>query len=539
MRIRKTVMLLIAVAAALLLFTSFALSADRPRLIVFLSIDQMRADHLQRYAAEYTGGFKRLLTEGVVYLNADLNYANTSTGPGHATLSTGVYPWKSGIVGNNYIDRRNGRRTYCVEDSSTAKVDGGGGARSPHNLLATTIGDWLKASSPQSKVVSLSYKDRAAILMGGHNANYAFWYDQTVGRMVTSSYYTTTLPDWVKAFNASGWIEKNLPDSWTRLKEESVYSKYGPDVLEGEEPWGGSTGFPHPFQQKKILSQLFASPWGNTYLLDFAQEALRGENLGGRGVTDLLCISLSTTDNVGSDFGPNSHEMIDNLLRLDQDLGAFLAELEKAFGKGGVLFALGGDHGVMQLPEYLTTVEHTNARRIDSRVVAEGGMRALDSLMRIEYGVKEWIVKGSLINYPLIAQIGLKSKTIEDRIRGLLTKIDGNVEVVFRSDVIDKKTPKRPYLEAFRRSFMSDRSPDFFVRACENCLITEAKTGTSHGSPYLYDRTVPIAFWGTKSAPKKIDRLVHTVDIAATIGTKLGLRMPKNLDGIPLKEAMR
>lgn len=144
-----------------LLLTSLAVSAERPRLIIFLSIDQMRADHLKRYAAGYTGGFKRLLAEGVVYLNADLNYANTSTGP--ATLSTVVYPWQSGIVDNNYIDRRNDRRTCSVEDSTTQKVEGDGGARSPRNLLASTVGDWMKAASPKSKVVSISCKDRAAI----------------------------------------------------------------------------------------------------------------------------------------------------------------------------------------------------------------------------------------------------------------------------------------------------------------------------------------------------------------------------------------
>ncbi|HCA78740.1 MAG TPA: alkaline phosphatase, partial [Bacteroidetes bacterium] len=316
---------------ALVLLISFATAAERPRLIMFVSIDQMRADHLKRYASEYTGGFKRLLTEGVVYLNADLNYANTSTGPGHATMSTGVYPWKSGIVANNYTDRTNNRRTYCVEDSSTDKVDGDGGARSPRNLLATTVGDWLKSSSPESKVVSVSYKDRAAILMGGHKANYAFWYDRNSGRMATSSYYTSSIPEWAKVFNGGGWVKRNVPAVWTKLKDEAVYAKYGPDELEGESIWHGSTSFPHKLDQEKILNQFFSTPWGNTYLLDFARAALKGENLGARGVTDLLCVSLSTTDNVGSEFGPNSHEMIDNLLRLDKDLGLFLDELESSY----------------------------------------------------------------------------------------------------------------------------------------------------------------------------------------------------------------
>jgi predicted AlkP superfamily pyrophosphatase or phosphodiesterase len=530
---------IILIATAVLLLISLAVSAERPRLIVFVSIDQMRADHLKRYAAEYTGGFKRLLTEGVVYLNADLNYSNTSTGPGHATLSTGVYPWKSGIVGNSYIDRSNDRRTYCAEDSAAEKVDGDGGARSPKNLLATTIGDWLKASSPKSKIVSLSYKDRAAILLGGHKAKYAFWYDRNVGRMVTSSYYATSMPAWAKSFNESGWIKKNVPLVWTKLKAEEVYAKYGPDELEGEEIWGGSTSFPHRMEEKKVVNRFFSTPWGNTYLLDFARAALRGENLGSGNVTDLLCISLSTTDAIGSESGPNSHEMIDNLLRLDLDLGSFLADLESTFGKGKVLFVLGGDHGVMQLPEYLSMVEHVAARRFNNRIEVDRSVRQLDSLMRIEYKLKEWIVKGSLINYPAMKRASLKPKAIENRIRQTLMNVDGIADVLFRTELLDKKTPQRPYLEAFRHSFRSERSPDIFIRDCENCLVTAAKTGTSHGSAYACDRTVPIVFWGTTSAPNKTDRLVHTVDIAATIAARLGLSAPKNLDGVPLKEAMK
>jgi predicted AlkP superfamily pyrophosphatase or phosphodiesterase len=530
---------LIRITTAVLLLASLAVSAERPRLIVFLSIDQMRADHLKRYASEYTGGFKRLLSEGVVYLNADLNYSNTSTGPGHATLSTGVYPWKSGIVGNSYIDRTNDRRTYSVEDSTAQKVDGDGGARSPKNLLVTTIGDWLKASSPESKIVSLSYKDRAAILLGGHKAKYAFWYDRNVGRMVTSSYYGTSIPAWAKSFNESGWIKKNVPPVWTKLKDEAVYAKYGPDELEGEEVWNGSTSFPHRLEENKVVNRFFSTPWGNTYLLDFARAALKGENLGSGNVTDLLCISLSTTDAIGSESGPNSHEMIDNLLRLDLDLGSFLADLESAFGKGNVLFVLGGDHGVMQLPEYLSGVQHVAARRFSNRTLAERSGRTLDSLMRVEYGINEWIVKGTLINYAAVKSASLNPAVIEGRIRETLMKIDGIADVVFRSELLDKNTPQRPYLEAFRHSFLSERSPDIFIRDCENCLVTDAKTGTSHGSPYMYDRIVPIVFWGSGKASQRIERSVHTVDIAATLAAIFNLPAPKTLDGVPLKEVTR
>jgi hypothetical protein len=193
----------------------------------------------------------------------------------------------------------------------------------------------------------------------------------------------------------------------------------------------------------------------------------------------------------------------------------------------------------MQLPEYLTQVEHKSARRFNNRKALESSLRELDSLLRIEHGVQDWIIKGSLINYPLIATSGLKSATIENRIRGALMKVDGVADVVFRTELVDKKTLKRPYLEAFRHSFLSERSPDIFVRDCENCLITESQTGTSHGSSYMYDRTVPIVFWGTAAAPQKVGRQVHTVDISATLASMFKLTVPKNLDGVALKEVVR
>ena len=248
---------------------------------------------------------------------------------------------------------------------------------------------------------------------------------------------------------------------------------------------------------------------------------------------------MSTTDAIGSESGPNSHEMIDNLLRLDLDLGSFLDDLEKTFGKGNVLFVLGGDHGVMQLPEYLSRVQHVAARRFSNRALAEQSGRILDSLMRIEHGINEWLVKGTLINYPAIKRASLNPAVIEGRIRDTLMKIDGIADVVFRSELLDKKTALRPYLEAFRHSFLSERSPDIFIRDCENCLVTDAKTGTSHGSPYLYDRVVPIAFWGSGKAPQRIERSVHTVDIAATLAAMFKLPAPKNLDGVPLREVTR
>jgi len=514
-------------------------ATDAPRLVVFISIDQMRADHLERYRQLYTAGFQRMLSEGTAFSNAGLNYAVSATGPGHATLSTGVYPWKSGIVSNNWTDRVTNHKVYCVEDSTALPVEGDGGGRSPQLLNATTLGDWLQTASPRSKVVSLSYKDRAAILMGGKQPTGAFWYDRKTGRMVTSSYYLNRIPGWARTFNAGGWVAHHTPAAWTKLKAEQVYTPFGPDTLAGEEPWNGKTSFPHAFDPRSINAGTFDSPFGNSLLLDFSRAALHGEELGQRGVTDLLCISLSPTDNIGASFGPNSHEMIDNLLRLDGTLGDFIADLEATLGREKLLVVLSGDHGVMQLPEYRQQIEHLAARRIDNSRLVEDALKQLDSLLRLEYPTTARLIRKGSLNYSAAQQAGIADSVLEQRVRGALVAVDGVSDVYFRRELLDPATPPRPYLQSYRHSTQADRSPDFFIRDCENCLITADSTGTSHGSPYAYDTTVPILFWGSTIPVQKVDREVHTVDIAATLARLLGLEAPANLDGAVLPEITR
>jgi predicted AlkP superfamily pyrophosphatase or phosphodiesterase len=193
---------------------SVGLAQQKPKLIVLISIDQGRADYFDRFDKQFTGGLKRFHSEGIVFTNADLNYASSETGPGHATLSTGSYPGTSGILANEWYDLKIKKQIYCVADSTALPVEGAGGGSSPKKLVVTAIGDWLKEESPTSKVVSVSSKDRAAILMGGQKPNYAFWYDRKTGHLVTSSYYVKSLPEWAKKFNAANWIDTNLPPAW-------------------------------------------------------------------------------------------------------------------------------------------------------------------------------------------------------------------------------------------------------------------------------------------------------------------------------------
>ncbi len=517
-----------------------AQSSPKPRLIILIAIDQMRPDYFTRFNAQMTGGLKRLYSEGIVYTKADLNYSLTATGPGHATMSTGVYPRTHGILSNEWIDPVSRKRVYCVEDTQAGKVEGEGGGNSPRNLKATGIGDWLKSASPRSKVMSVGGKDRSAVLMGGQRPDYVFWYESNTGHMVTSDYYTRELPPWAQAFNASDWTANNTPAAWTRLLPESDYAEDAPDDSPGERKWGPSRAFPHPFLPNQKASHQRTSPFWDRLILDFALEAARAEKLGQRGVADLLCIGLSATDYIGHSYGPNSHEMRDNIVRLDRAMGEFLSALEKLVGRQNILLALTADHGVMPLPEYLTRVGNKKARRIDVERVVEPQLVALDLALQKELKTDEPLIeRGRFLNYEAARRAGVDRRTLERRVREGLMRMDGVEDIYFRNELERNNTPDRAWLRRYQRSYYAPRGEDFQIRFCEHCLVGSGDAGTDHGSPYLYDTHVPILFWGMELKPSQIARPVYTVDIAPTLARALGIRPPRGIDGRTIRELIR
>ncbi len=508
-----------------------------PKLVILLSVDQMRADYLNRFRNDFTGGFKRFVEEGMVFENASLNYAPSETGPGHATLATGCYPWKSGIVSNNWIDPSSHADVYCVQDSLAAKTDGEGGGASPRNLEVPALGDWLRQASPESKVVAISAKDRAAILMGGLHPTGTYWYDTRSGHMVTSSYYTNSDPQWVRDFNAADWVDHNLPPAWTKLREDAWYSRVGPDSMRGEKPWDGSITFPHAFATDKRKSQVVSSPFGDQMLLDFALDAVTSEKLGMLGPVDLLCISLSCTDYIGHAFGPNSQEMADQMLRLDKALGTFLTSVEAMVGSGNLLVGMSADHAVMPLPEYQTAVLHQSARRIPLRTEVNPAVDSLDRELQREFNTTANILRiDGILNYGAAAAAGVDSLELEHRVREGSRRIPGVADIYFRREILNNATPDRPYLEAYRHGYDPKRGDDFLVRICENCLVTSSKTGTSHGTPYEYDTHVPVVFWGAGVKAGTVERPVHSVDVAPTLLKMLGYSPPPFVDGVALNE---
>ncbi len=523
--------------ALLLLSPAFVAAAESsPRLVLLVSVDQLRRDRLD---ARLPGGLGRLAREGRVHLEGALDHALTETCAGHATMLTGRHPGAAGIPGNSFIDAKAGQSVYCVSDpAEDARVIGAEQGRSPRNLRVTTLGDWMKAARPETRVFSVSGKDRAAIAMGGQHPDAAYWFNRTgaVG-FTTSRYYRESLPDWVAGFNA-GFLD-GLPETWAHaLDGAPPPPPPRPDDYAGESPDYSRTT-PHPLRDgdpEQFADNLYFTPYLDEITLKFATELVAKEKLGERGGADLLAVSLSAGDGVGHLYGPGSHEARDALLRLDRALGEFLGFLEARLGEGELLVALTSDHGVLPLPEWL---EETGANRCPvagSRV----GMRRLGLGLAWELHrtftpivalPKDWVVfAGSQIGVsrPVASEQGVEVGAILAAVERYL-EAEPSIAQAWTAEELEQSDSEIARL--YRNSRDPERSGDLLVQLEPTCLVSPYDYGTSHGSPYLYDRAVPILFWGAGIAPARVEGPAATVDIAPTLARHLGLEPPPDLDG--------
>jgi predicted AlkP superfamily pyrophosphatase or phosphodiesterase len=343
-------------------------ASARPKLVVGIVIDQMRYDYLYRYYDKYTAnGFRRLMEGGFNARNNHYHYAATYTGPGHAAIYTGSAPALNGIVGNDFYDRNLGRMVYCAEDTTVSTLGnmGAAGKMSPRNMLVTTIGDQLKlATDGRAKVVGIALKDRGAILPAGHAANGAFWFDSKDGNFISSTFYSKELPAWVQAFNARKLPEQFISQKWETILPLNQYTESTSDdqVYEATLPGEARPVFPHEFAVQAGGSKyevLRSSPYGDQLTKEFALAAIRGENLGQNGVTDMLCVSFSSPDYIGHAFGTHAIETEDNYIRLDRQLADLFVQLDATVGKGQWLTFLSADHGAADVPRVLAAIPHS------------------------------------------------------------------------------------------------------------------------------------------------------------------------------------
>ncbi len=516
-----------------------------PKLVVGIVVDQMRYDYLTRFWGHFgEGGFKRLVNEGFNCKNNHFNYAPTSTGPGHASIYTGTTPATHGIIGNKWYDKETEDKVYCASDDSYASVGttSDAGKMSPHRMNVTTITDELRLHTQmRGKTISISLKDRGAVLPGGHTANAAYWfYGKDEGSWVTSSFYMKELPKWVSDFNASNKAEK-YKKPWTTLKNINTYLESGPDNNNYEGKFSGETApiFPHDLPKLWDANNKFdilkTSPFGNSLTADFAIEALKEERLGADNNTDFLAISFSSTDIVGHWFGVNSKEIQDVYIRLDADIERLLKALDKKVGKGAYTVFLTSDHGAIDVPSYLKD------QRIPAGYFEFDSIKPkFDTFLKYTFGTTDIIKDFSnyqfFLNHKIVKNLDMEIADVQQTIAEELLRYEG-IDRAYTGHQMwaNNYTQGIPYI--LQNGYSQKRSGDVLVVLAPG-VISYRITGSAHGSPQIYDTHVPLLFYG--KGIKKGSTVVRTEisDIAPTIATLLGIAYPSGTTGKPIVEVL-
>lgn len=511
---RSFIVLFIALLPASVLVSAQAPSQTdpEPKLVLFVAIDQFRYDYLPRFRDEYTGGLKMLLDQGASFANAHLEHYPTVTAVGHSTMMTGATPAVSGIIGNDWYDRETGKQVTSVSDPSALLLGADGQASSPRRLLVSTVGDELKRSgSPNSKVFGISMKDRSAILPAGRMADGAFWFEDDNGAFVSSDFYFPQAPAWVRMFNADAHINEYAGKTW--LHDRALPSEPG----------------------RRLNAAVYNSPFGNDYLELFAENLIREEKLGQRGVTDVLTISFSANDAVGHSFGPDSPEVHAISVAIDRTLGRLFEALETAVGMRNVLVVLSADHAVSPLPELLETQKLPGGR-------VQGNFFApAQEALEAKYGPGKWIEATAgtspYFNYALMDEKGVNRVEAEDLVAAAMRQHPQVARVYTRHQILNGRPAYDAIDERVLRSFNARRSGDLEIVLDPYWI--RSGSGTTHGSPYNYDSHIPLIFMGAGIKPGRYYKAAALNDAAPTISALLDIEMPSGSLGRVLDEILK
>ena len=521
-------------------------STAKPKLILVLSIDQMRFDYLTRFNDLYKGGFRTLLDQGAVFSNANFRHAMTWTGPGHSVILSGRHPRHSGIVANDWYDPFLRRVVDAVEDPVHSPLGGEGSGASPVNFIGSTLGDVLKQKSPESRVVAVSLKANAAILMAGPRGDAAYWYETSGGNFITSTYYMSKAPTWLEKWNNQRLPDRYAGKKWSRLlKDEKLYEKYaGPDAIEGE--WDRKDiVFPHSIRgtppQEEYYEDLNRSPFADDLVLSLSLQAMRAHQLGLDDSADILAIGFSATDTVGHLYGAESQELMDQLLRLDLILEDLFQEVEARVGLANTLVVLTADHGVLPLVEILQT-KGIEARRAHPQVLEAAVEQALENRFPGVGGLIAHFArdtKNIYLDEEVMRRHQLERREVESAIIDALLST-GLVKAVYtHSQLLSDEPSSDPYIKLFRNSFFQPRSPHLSVLVKKYTYIEVYPGGTGHGTAYDYDRHVPIVFMGPDIEPGTYPDPCGPEDIAPTLAKLLGLDYPRENDSRLLLEMIQ
>ena len=516
---------------------------SRPRLIVVIAVDQLRADYIDRFRPSFgPAGFNLFLEHGARFVTARHRHAITETCPGHAVMLTGSYGMVNGIVANDWYDVRSKRAMYCAEDTTVTLVGSGSAGRSPRNLLNGTVGDELKAqTADRARVITVAGKDRSAIMLGGKRADAAYWPVDSV--FVTSTYYRPDLPAWVRRFNASHPAGRYVGRTWDRAQPAAAYAAMGADDVRYERDVAGlGRTFPHPVTSAQAVDY---TPYSDEIVAQFAMGAVAAESLGRDTVPDLLAIGFSATDRVGHTFGPNSHEIMDDVVRLDRTLARLFGFLNREVGWDDVLLVLTADHGVAPFPELIARGgRRPGPGRLDPATVDSAVARALSTrygavpaTVWVEYDGGGWLSLSRLAlsrrHAPPAEAIGIA--------RAAIRRLPGIYDVRTADELERRRADgavSGPAGDAVR-SYYPGRAGDLIYLLRPNWLVSDEPTGTTHGSGWPYNQDVPLLWYGRGVVPGTYRDTVAVADLAPTLAALLRLPSPQGAQGRVLQQILR
>ncbi len=491
----------------------------RPTLVVMLTIDQFRGDYIQRFRPQLTGGLARFANGGAWFTNAHQDHGITETAPGHASLLSGRFPRSTGISNNR----------AGVEDPSSPLLEfypGEPGA-SPIRFRGTGLFDWMYAADSRTRALSISMKDRSAILPIGKAKQNVYWYS-TSGKFTTSTYYASKLPDWLNAFNARDLGRRSAGRTWALLLPSDSYPE--PDSVTAE-AGGSDFAFPHVItsDSTNAASLVRLTPFMDDMTLAAALAGVNALQIGKGPHVDLLNISLSATDVIGHRYGPDSREMRDQMLRVDRAIGAFIDSLYKLRDSSRIVFAISGDHGVASLPELNVERASPPPVRVSLAGVIANARKYLtaagvDSTAIVFDG---FTVTAEREKFRTAKQ----ADSILDRVASDYRALNGVARVDRFADLLKGDTVGDPIARRWSHQF---RPGDIDLAITLTRMSIASSNSATHGSPYDYDSHVPIIFYGAGIRPGVHSNFVRTVDIGPTLAALLGIRPLEKLDGVPI-----
>ena len=546
----RRLMLISSVLITTSLITQSATAVEKPaqpKLVVVLVVDGLPQEQVMRYRDQYTqGGFRRLLDQGAWFSDAHQAHGVTVTAVGHTAVLTGAYPYQHGIIANEWIDTTTHESMYCTQDTNyhylgeETKPDDG---TAPTNLRVSTVGDELRyATGNQSKVITVSGKDRGAILLAGR-AGTPYIYMKKTGDFASTSFYLQSHPSWVQEYHSKHPQDRFYGQEWKPLLSDAAYIHDADDAIISDT----KDRFPFKYESKsgkpdaEYYGKLMTSPFVDEMTLDFARAAVEGENLGKNpaGVTDILGISLSSHDYVNHAFGPESRMSHDHLQRLDRLLANFFTYLDKRVGLDNTIILLTADHGFPNTPEFSQSIKR-DAQRINSKDM----MSALNKQLNQQFGSDKLAIKWSnplvLLDYPLIAQKNLKREEVENAAARFLLTYPGIANAFTRTQLEQGALPDTRIAKLMQRAWNRQVSGDIMLVTKQYWYFGSGNHGTSHGSPYSYDTNVPLMIMGKNwIKPGNYTSYAEVVDIAPTLSQVLKIRPPSGSEGRILGEALK